>query len=211
MPLQIPALILRLSWRLVLPCASLLALPCQAEKADRDQPLQIEANSMRHNETRLLTEFKGKVLATKGTLILRADRMEVQQDSQGRQVATLWAAPSERVFFRQKREGINEFTEGEAEQLTYDNQADVITLKQRAEVRILRGADVADRLTGHTIVFNNTSEVMSVDGQPQGNSGQNEQRVRATLSPRANVSPVPVSPPSPVLRSSPGITTRPTP
>ncbi len=184
-------------------CTSLLALPSQAEKADRDQPMQIEADSMRHDEARQLTQFTGKVLATKGTLVLRAARMEVQQDAKGSQVARLWAASNERVFFRQKREGVNEFTEGEAEQVTYDNQADIITLSQRAEVRILHGNQVADQLNGHTIVFNNTSEVMTVDGQAANGPGQ---RVRAILTPRNTASePAANSPTVPALRSSPGL------
>ena len=190
-------------WCWVALCASLLALPSQAEKADRDQPMHIEADSMRHDEARQLTQFTGKVQATKGTLVMRAARMEVQQDAKGRQVAKLWAAPSERVFFRQKREGVNEFTEGEAEQVTYDNQADIITLNQRAEVRILRGSQVADQLTGHTIVFNNTSEVMTVDGQAANGPGQ---RVRAILTPRNTTSaPAANSASAPALRTSPGL------
>jgi lipopolysaccharide export system protein LptA len=184
-------------------CLSALALPSHAEKADREQPMQIEADSMRHDEARQLTQFIGKVQATKGTLVLRAARMEVQQDAKGRQVARLWAAPTERVFFRQKREGVNEFTEGEAEQVTYDNQADTITLSQLAEVRILRGNQVADQLNGHTIVFNNTSEVMTVDGQAASGQGQ---RVRAILTPRNTSAPTtPNSPVSPSLRTSPGM------
>jgi lipopolysaccharide export system protein LptA len=187
----------------------LLALPSQAEKADRDQPMQIEADSMRHDEARQLTQFTGKVQAIKGTLVLRAARMEVQQDAKGRQVARLWAAPSERVFFRQKREGVNEFTEGEAEQVTYDNQADIITLVQRAEVRILRGNQVADQLNGHTIVFNNTTEVMTVDGQAANGAGQ---RVRAILTPRnAASAPAANTPTVPALRTSPGLTPTPKP
>ena len=203
MPFKTHTLLRLPHWGLMGLCASLLALPCQAEKADRDQPMNIEADSMRHDQARQLTQFTGKVLATKGTLVLRAARMEVQQDAKGRQVARLWAAPNERVFFRQKREGVNEFTEGEAEQVTYDNQADVITLSQRAEVRILRGNQVADQLNGHTIVFNNTSEVMTVDGQAASGTGQ---RVRAILSPR-NTSAAPTSavPTAPALRASPGI------
>jgi lipopolysaccharide export system protein LptA len=190
-------------WALLGLCASLLAMPSHAEKADRDQPMNIEADSMRHDQARQLTQFNGKVQATKGTLVLRAARMEVQQDAQGRQVARLWAAPSERVFFRQKREGVNEFTEGEAEQITYDNQADVVTLNQRAEVRILRGNQLADQLNGHIIVFNNTSEVMTVDGQATSGAGQ---RVRAILTPR-NTPPAPNSntPATPALRASPGL------
>jgi lipopolysaccharide export system protein LptA len=181
-------------------CASLLAWPCQAEKADRDKPMQIEADSMRHDEAKLLTQFTGKVVATKGSLVLRAARMEVQQDSQGRQVAKLWAAPSERVFFRQKREGLNEYTEGESEEATYDNQADVVTLTRRAEMRILRGTEVANQLQGHSIVFNNITEVITVDGQPSQSA---ERRVRATLVPRAktpDTAPPVIAPP---LRTSP--------
>lgn len=203
MPLTTPSSLRLAFWCLLAVCASLLALPSRAEKADRDQPMQIEADSMRHDEARQLTQFTGKVQAIKGTLVLRAARMEVQQDAKGRQVARLWAAPSERVFFRQKREGVNEFTEGEAEQVTYDNQADIITLSQRAEVRILRGNQVADQLNGHTIVFNNTSEVMTVDGQVANGPGQ---RVRAILTPR-NAAPVPAanSASAPALRTSPGL------
>ena len=203
MPLKNSSPIRWTLWCWMALCLSALALPSHAEKADRDQPMQIEADSMRHDEARQLTQFIGKVQATKGTLVLRAARMEVQQDAKGRQVARLWAAPSERVFFRQKREGVNEFTEGEAEQVTYDNQADTITLSQRAEVRILRGNQVADQLNGHSIVFNNTSEVLTVDGQAASGPGQ---RVRAILTPRNNAAPPPPNsqtPPS--SRSSPGM------
>jgi len=181
---------------------SLLAWPCLAEKADRDKPMQIEADSMRHDEARLLTQFSGKVLATKGTLVLRAARMDVQQDAQGRQVARLWAAPSERVFFRQKREGLNEYTEGEAEEVTYDNQADVVTLTSRAEMRVLRGTEVANQLQGHTIVFNNITEVITVDGQPTQTA---ERRVRATLVPRAKSAGTQPPVMAPALRTSPGM------
>ena len=203
MPLKTPSPFRLFFWSLLALCASGLALPSHAEKADREQPMQIEADSMRHDEARQLTQFIGKVQATKGTLVLRAARMEVQQDAKGRQVARLWAAPSERVFFRQKREGVNEFTEGEAEQVTYDNLADSITLSQRAEVRILRGNQVADQLNGQTIVFNNTSEVMTVDGQAANGPGQ---RVRAILTPRNTSAPTtPNLPASPSLRTSPGM------
>jgi lipopolysaccharide export system protein LptA len=190
------------SWAiLLLACA--LSQPVLAEKTDRDQPMQVEAERMRHDEARLLTEFTGQVVATKGTLVLRAARMEVQQDAQGRQVAKLWAAPKERVFFRQKREGLNEFTEGEAETLVYDTQADVITLNQGAELRVLRGTVVADQLIGHTIVFNNLTQVMTVDGQATGNSPNGDRRVRAILSPRTSTTTAPTPIAAPSLRNSP--------
>lgn len=177
--------------------------PVHAEKADKDKPMNIEADNMRHDENSKLTKFNGHVIALKGTLVVRADRMEVQEDSQGQQIARFWAAPKERVFFRQKREGVDEYTEGEAETAIYDKQADQITLIQRAEARILRGTEVSNQVTGLKIVFNNTTEVMTVDGQAKGQPGNNRgERVRAVLTPRKDAStPAPAT--APALRTSP--------
>jgi lipopolysaccharide export system protein LptA len=188
-----------------------LGMPAWAEKADRDKPMLIEADAMRHDENKLLTHFTGRVVAVKGTMVLRGDRMEVQQDAQGQQVAHVWAAPKERVFFRQKREGVDEFTEGEGEMAIYDSQADVVTLVQRAEVRILRGTELADQINGQKIVFNNTTEVMTVDGLPKDPKGRSaatasDQRVRAVLTPRKKAAPATPTTPAattPNLRVSP--------
>lgn len=190
-----------------------LGMPAWAEKADRDKPMLIEADAMRHDENKLLTHFTGRVVATKGTMVLRGDRMEVQQDAQGQQVAHVWAAPKERVFFRQKREGVDEFTEGEGEMAIYDSQADVVTLVQRAEVRILRGTELADQINGQKIVFNNTTEVMTVDGLPKdpkapkgSTATAGDQRVRAVLTPRKKATPItpaPATNTTPNLRISP--------
>ena len=87
----------------------------------------------------------------------------------------------------------------------YDKQADQVTLIQRAEARILRGTEVANQVTGDKIVFNNTTEVMTVDGQPKGQAtvGRGE-RVRAVLTPRKEASaPAPTA--TPALRSSPSL------
>jgi len=192
----------------------LLGLPAGAEEADRDKPMRIEADSMRHDEIKLITYFNGQIVANKGTMVLRGERMEVQQDKQGNQVVHIWAAPQQRVFFRQKREGLDEFTEGESDMAIYDSQADAVTLIQRAEVRILRGNELADQINGQKIVFNNTTEVMTVDGLPKGagTMGSREQRVRAVLTPRktstASTPAAPSAAPSaapvaPALRTSP--------
>lgn len=184
-------------------CTGLWGTAAHAEKADKDKPMNIEADNMRHDENQKLTKFNGNVVALKGTLIMRAERMEVQEDSKGQQIAKFWAAPKQRIFFRQKREGVDEYTEGEAETAIYDKQADQVTLVQRAEARILRGSEVANLVTGEKIVFNNTTEVMTVDGQPKGQaaSGRGE-RVRAVLTPRKEAT-APAPSATPTLRSSP--------
>ena len=179
-----------------------------AEKADRDKPMQIEADALQHDENKHVTVFTGKVVALKGTIVMRAERMEVQKDKQGNQQAILTAAPGERVFFRQKREGLNEFIEGEAERAQYDEQSDVLTLLQRAEMRILRSQQQADIVQGQKIVYNNQTELMTVDGRPTPQAGGKEPRVRAVLTPRpkadeASTPGTPASPPA--LRNSPSL------
>ena len=172
-----------------------------AEQADRLKPMQVEADKMQQDEGRQLTVLTGNVQAVKGTLVMRAARMEVQQDSTGQQVARFWAEPGQRVFFRQKREGLDEFVEGEAVQAVYDSRQDLMTLTDRAEMRTLREGRVADQVQGQRIVYNNTTEVMNVDGKLQGSDSR--QRVRAVLAPKASASApavaVPPLKPSPAL------------
>jgi lipopolysaccharide export system protein LptA len=176
-----------------------------AEKADRNKPMNIEADALKHDEQQQLTIFTGKVSMTKGSLVLKAARIEVKQDAKGQQVANLWAQPGERIFFRQKREGLDEYTEGEAETAVYDSQANTLTLTTRAELRLLRGAVVADRIQGQQIVVNNSTEVFTVDGKVSSaanTSPQSGQRVKATFTPRPSTTDAnpPVSAPS--LKSS---------
>ena len=178
----------------------------QAEKADRQAPMNIEADSMRHQEADQITQFLGNVVATKGSLVLRAARVTVKQFPDGRQLAELTPVTGERVFFRQKREGLDEFVEGQAEWAQYDSQADVLTLQRKAELRTLRGTQLADRVQGNTIVFNNTAETYTVDGQARNSASAPNQRVKATLKPREpspTTNNTGATSPAPKLRTSP--------
>jgi len=183
---------------------SLFGVLAHAEKADKDKPMNIEADTMRHDESKMTTQFIGNVVAVKGTLVVRAARLEVQEDGKGQQIAYFWAAPKERVSFRQKRDGVDEYTEGEGESAIYDKQSDLMTLIERAEARILRGTEVSNQVTGQKIVFNNSTEVMTVDGQAKGQSGNGRgERVRAVLTPRKDASAPTAPTNTPVLRTSP--------
>ncbi|MEY4976184.1 MAG: Lipopolysaccharide export system protein LptA precursor [Pseudomonadota bacterium] len=176
---------------LALPLA-LAQAPALAEKADRDKPMQIESDQLKHDEQRKLTVFTGKVIALKGTIVMRADRVEVQQNDKGQQVTQLFAAAGERIFYRQKREGLNEFIEGEAVRAVYDEPRDLLTLYERAEMRILRSNQQVDVVQGQTIVYHQQTEQMQVDGRTPG-SGNAAPRVRAVINPKAqDATPAPV-------------------
>ena len=87
----------------------------RAERADRDKPMNIESDALRYDDKTQTSTFTGRVVLTKGTIVMRGARLDVRQDDQGNQFGTMQAEPGKRAFFRQKREGLNEFIEGEGE------------------------------------------------------------------------------------------------
>jgi lipopolysaccharide export system protein LptA len=158
-----------------------------AEQADRDRPMNVEADRLQHDDNKKVSSFQGKVLATKGTLVLRGDTLEVREDDQGYQYGLVLPLAGQRVFFRQKREGLQEYMEGEAERIEYDGRKDRVTLTGRAELRRLRGTTLSDAIQGQVIVYDNLNDQFSVDGQARtqgsGSSGA-AARVRAVLAPK---------------------------
>ena len=201
----------------LLALAALMASPwAVAEKADSSKPMFIEADALKHDESTKTTTFTGRVIATKGSLVLRANKMVVVQDAAGKQVADMWANPGERAFFRQKREGLDEFTEGEAETVSYDSDADKITLTGRSELRTYQGTRLSDRVQGPVIVYNNITEIFTVDGKPSGkpdgkaspaSQGSQPPRIKAMLTPRNTPADEAASGTLvPALRSSPRVT-----
>lgn len=185
-----------------------LAQPVLAEKADRLKPLHAESDAMRHDELKQKSVFTGNVIMTKGTINLRADRVEVTQTPEGFQQANAQAAPGKLVYWRSKRDGVDEYIEAEAEVADYDGKIDLLVLTRRAVLRRYVGTTLADETTGDLIRYDNTREVLTVDGEPRA-AGGGTTRVRAMLSPRQKPGPAPASavvPPAvtaPALRASP--------
>jgi lipopolysaccharide export system protein LptA len=167
-----------------------------AEKGDRQQPMNVEADALRYDDLRQTSVFSGNVVLTRGTIIIKGARVEVRQDPQGYQFGVVTAAPGQRASFRQKRDGDNEYIEGESETIEYDGRADVFKLIKNAELRRLRGTQVSDLVSGTTILYNSLTDVFTVDGGTQKGS----ERVRATLTPRTGAASAPVRPALP-LRS----------
>lgn len=171
-------------WAAALACAAALsALPVRAEKADRAQPLNFAADAARVEDNQRLNILSGNVEITKGTMVVRSDRVEVRQNNDGTQTATAMGGPGGRAYFRQKRDGIDEAIEGEAERVVYEGRDDTVRFTGRAVMRRLRGATVSDEVTGQTIVYDNKTAVFQVVGN-SGGTQTTKGRVRGVISPR---------------------------
>lgn len=162
-----------------------------AERADRNKPMNIEADAMRYDDLKQTTVFTGRVVVTKGTIIIRGARIDVRQDPEGYQYGVVTAAPGQRAYYKQKRDaGPDEWIEGESEVIEYDGRADNVKFIRRAVMRRLVGAKVNDETTGPLIVYDQSNDTFTVNGaalppdasvSAPGSGG----RVRAVLAPRA--------------------------
>jgi lipopolysaccharide export system protein LptA len=154
-----------------------------AEKADKDKPVNIEADKLAIDDIKKESVFEGNVVFTQGTLLLKADRVVVRQDPQGFNYGFAFGKPA---YFRQKREGFDEYVEGNAERLEYDGKQDKVQLFANAHIR--KGLD---EVRGDYISYDSVTEFYQVIGggktaaTPANPSG----RVQVTIQPRKTDKP----------------------
>ena len=157
------------------------AAPALAEQADSTKPTQIEANRMSADDVKRMTIFDGSVVLTKGTIVVRADRIVVRQDAEGFQLTSATGAP---VRFKQKqdpKEGEKEgrWMDGEALRVEIDERKQTVELFDNA--RVNRGGD---EVAGAYIFVDQRSDFFQVTtGKGAGKEGQSSGRVTAVIQP----------------------------
>jgi len=154
-----------------------------AERADNSKPMHIAADAMRYDDVKQTSVWTGNVIATKGTIVIKGDVIEVREDAEGYQHGTVTGNVQKRAFFRQKRDSVDEFMEGESETIVYDGKKDVIQFVKNAEVRRYRGTTLADEIKGTLIVYENLNDRFSADGS-SAVTGVGSGRVSATIAPK---------------------------
>lgn len=169
-------------------CALALA-PVRAEQADRSKPLTIEADQPGTVDLgNKVVVFNGNVVITQGTMVIRAERVDVRERPDGHRSATALGGAGKLASFRQKRDGVDETIEGHAERIEYDSRGDVVRFAGSAQVRRLRGALPADEISGSLIVYDSGNETFSVQGAAPGTASApgvgTSGRVRVVITPK---------------------------
>jgi lipopolysaccharide export system protein LptA len=148
-----------------------------AESADRDKPIELEADTVTVNDAKKISTYAGNVILTQGTLIIKADKLIVREDKEGFQHSTSTGNPT---TFKQKREGINEYMEGSAQRIEYDGRMDKVQLYTRAWVK--RGEDIVH---GDYISYDANAEYAEVIGGTKTENGVTSSgRVKAIIQPK---------------------------
>ena len=165
-------------------CCVLGAAAVRAERADRDKPVNLEADQVTVDDNKQLATFTGNVVLTQGTLIIRGDRMVVQQDAEGFKYGVAYG---NLASFRQKREGYDEYIDGFAERIEYDSKAEKLQMFNRAYLKKSN-----DDVRGNYISYEIATEFFRVvgGGKQAATPGNPDGRVRAVIQPKPKEKPV---------------------
>ncbi len=160
-------------------CCMLLGSTAHAERADRQRPINVESDRMSADDLNQMAIFTGRVVVVQGTFVMCADQVTIRQDKAGNQNAIAVGAPA---LFREKRDGVDEWIEGEAERIEYDARNETLELFNRARVTREK-----DEVRGNFIAYNSRTEVVRVQEQRDTAAAPTtrEGRVSAVFQPRA--------------------------
>ena len=158
----------------------MISLAAHAERADRDKPMLLEANRASIDDAKKIQVLEGDVLITKGTMTLKADRVVITEDQYGFQKGTAFSGKNGLAYFRQKREGKEEYVEGEGERIEYNTNSEILELFHRAWVK--NGEDL---VKGDYIWYDAVSEKYLVTAGETRDPKGPPARVRAVIQPKA--------------------------
>lgn len=166
----------------IMMCGLLVTWAAQAEKADRDKPIELEADTVTVNDAKKTSIYTGNVILTQGTLLIKGDKLVVREDKEGFQHSTSFGSPT---TFRQKRDGKDEYMEGGGQRIEYDGRMDKVQLFTKAWVK--RGEDV---VRGDYISYDANAEYAEVIGGAASSvANAPGGRVRAVIQPRKKADP----------------------
>ena len=175
-----------------------LATPALAEKGDREKPINITADRGSQDQRKQESIFEGNVLLIQGTLRVEANRIVVRQEKDGFDYATATGSPAK---FRQKRDGLDEFIDGQSQRIEYDGKQEIVQFFDKA--RLTRGQD---EITSNYIQYNSRTEVFQAAAQKEAISGTGGGRVTAVIQPKAKN---PASEQNPAVPSKPSDSVQP--
>ena len=159
-----------------------LAMPAHAEKADREKPINLEADRISIDDIKKQQIFEGNVILTQGTMQIRTNRLVVTQDADGFQKGVATGGVNGLARFKQKREGSDDYVEGEGERIEHDAREEKTEFFIRAWVKSgldeVKGQYISyDALTEKYVVTNGAGQTKSAKGEAQA-------RVRAIIQPK---------------------------
>ena len=165
---------------------SLLVLSpiANAEKADQDKPIILEAEKVSVNDVQQVYDLKGQVLLIKGSIIVTGEDGHIQVDPEGYELVDVKGSTDTTASFRQRREGpADEFIQGRGTQVTYNAKTEILTITGDASLKRSLNMQMLDQLQGWKIEYDDIKERYRVT-PPANAKAEDLPLARAILSPR---------------------------
>lgn len=166
---------------------TLVAPLAHAEKADREKPINLEADSISMDDINKVQVLEGNVILTQGTMQILTSKLVVTQDIDGFQKGVATGGANGLARFKQKREGRDEYIEGEAERIVHDARSEKTEFFVRGWVK-----SGQDEVKGHYISYDALTEQYLVHngaGDTKTAKGAAQARVRAIIQPKGKNAP----------------------
>lgn len=172
--------------RILLPlslCLSLFSVFAPAQTIEPDTV--ILSDTLDYDDIKRQSIFSGNVILTRGNLDLRADRVEVNEQADGSQLAIATVKTSARVQARQETPEKFEVIKGESLRAEYHSGTEqLVLIGQAVLTRTICGKTI-DSIRGERVVYNKKSDTYQALGGPQ--SADSQKRVRSIARPRAHI------------------------
>lgn len=172
-------------------CCMFIAQWAYAEKADKDKPINVESDKMTADDLKKISYFDGHVVMTQGTIRLTGEHVIVTEDkTTGFKHATAYGDP---VTFRQKKEASDQWVDGVAQHVEYDEKIGRVELFDKAIVR-----QDKDEIKGNYLSYDLNSEFLQAEGKSKNNAPTPKGRVHMIFKPEDNKAstPAPATTPS---------------
>lgn len=168
---------------LILGVALMTALEAvHAETADRDKPIEINADNFQGDEVAQTAIYTGRVEVHQGTLEILGDKLTISISPEGYRTITVTGNP---VRMKERRDaktpGVEEWVHASSLTAVYDEQTDVVTLTELAKLARSENGLVKDSSAGEKIVYNLRTARSRVEGAVVDGK---RNRVSTVLAPR---------------------------
>ncbi|XZG70074.1 lipopolysaccharide transport periplasmic protein LptA [Chitinibacteraceae bacterium HSL-7] len=138
----------------------ILSATAHAETADREKPMNIEADSADFDQKQMAGIYRGSVIVTQGTMELRAAELTAREQKDGSQFVAGRGKP---VRFKQRLD-TGEWVNAEALRFEYNDGTGELRLMDDAWVK----RDTGDEVRGPVITYNMKTELYQAVGGEKG-------------------------------------------
>lgn len=173
----------------------------QLQQEDRNAPMNIEADTLTHDQIKGITVATGNVVVTKGRMLLKAEKVEVEQDVLGYQNVIATGNANTPAYWSQKGQAQADEPDADVEafgeRIVYNGNLDEVQLIEHAIFRRILNGQLQDEVKGKRIVYNNIVDTYCVESRagqcqnpslakPQPQSTEKASgRVHVTIGPRS--------------------------